>query len=285
MNLKISGNKIGNPLLLEILEALTICFEQMNQTFFVIGATARDLILHQLPNASHLRRTRDLDIAIAIPDWQAFDRISETLCCNGFEKDSFQHQRFYFKDYELDIVPFGNLAKEDDNIYWPPEETTAMSVKGFSEVLQDAVNVTVDRRFSFKIASLPGLFLLKFNAWQDRHMSTSKDAEDMSSILSNYFEANIERNIHPEVYELKNFDVYIAGAYWLAYDLGSLLEIRQLVYYTNCIKAELDKKEAGLLINQIVENNAGLSYETVHDAWQTIANVFQKLTTDAEHNN
>ena len=93
------------------------------------------------------------------------------------------------------------LPKEDDNVYWPPEEDIAMSVKGFDEALSDAITVNVDDEFDIKIASLHGLFLLKFNAWLDRNIQTSKDAEDMSFILSNYFMANLDRNVYMEVYD------------------------------------------------------------------------------------
>ena len=279
MDLNISSEKIGNPLLVELLKKLTCCFDGMGQTFFVIGATARDIILQQLASTSSNRKTRDLDVAIAIPDWQAFDRITGTLVAEGFDKDPHKHQRFYYGDYQLDVVPYGVIAKEDDCIYWPPEEVIAMSVKGFDEVLSDAITVRVDDTFELKIASLHGLFLLKFNAWQDRHFSTDKDA-DMSFILSNYFIANVDRNFHTEVYDWESFDEYIIGGYWLAHDLAILLDKEQLVYYHTCIMEELAREEAGLLINQILDHSIGLTYEQVRDTWQVIADVFQKVAED-----
>lgn len=279
MDLKISSEKIGNPLLVDLLKKLTVCFNAIGQSFFVIGATARDIILQQLADTSSRRKTRDLDVAIAISNWTDFDKIIGVLVENGFKKDQYMQQRFYYGAYELDIVPYGIVAKADDCIYWPPEEVIAMSVKGFDEVLKDAITVSVDGEFDIKIASLHGLFLLKFNAWQDRHFKTSKDAEDMSFILSNYFIANVDRNFHPEVYDWIRFDEYIIGGYWLAYDLLSLLTKEQIAYYRDCIVAELKKEEASLLINQILEHgNYGLTYEQVRDAWQTIAEVFQTMT-------
>ena len=183
MDLKITSEKIANPLLVELLKKLTDSFNRMGREFYVIGATARDIIIGQLADITSGRKTRDLDIAIAIPEWSVFDEIKEVLIADGFKKSSHMHQRFYYGDYELDIVPYG-VAKEDDNIYWPPEEVIAMSVKGFDEVLSDAITVNVDNEFDIKIASLHGLFLLKFNAWLDRNIQTSKDAEDMSFILA-----------------------------------------------------------------------------------------------------
>ena len=279
MNFKITSEKIANPLLVELLKKLTDSFNRMGREFYVIGATARDIIIRQLIDTTSGRRTKDLDIAIAIPDWSVFDEIKEVLVADGFKKSTDMRQRFYYGEYELDIVPYG-VAKEDDNIYWPPEEEIAMSVKGFDEVLSEAITVNIDDEFDIRIASLHGLFLLKFNAWLDRNIETSKDAEDMSFILSNYFMANLDRNVYTEVYDWENFDEYIVGGYWLACDLLLLLTKEQIGYYKDCIEKELEKDDESRLFNQIIENCYGLTYETVKEAWQTIADVFQKAIED-----
>ena len=276
MDLTISSEKIGNPLLIELLRKLTDSFGRMDREFYVIGATARDIIVQQLLDTASTRRTKDLDIAIAIPDWDAFEQITERLIADGFKKSNDMYQRFYYGAYEVDIVPYGVVAKEDDNIYWPPEEVVAMSVKGFDEVLSEAITVSIDDEFKVKIASLHGLFLLKLNAWLDRNAKTSKDAEDMSFILSNYFMANLDREIHQEVYDWENFDEYIVGGYWLAHDLVTLLNVNQLNYYKEVIEGELAKQEESRLINQMIENSYSLKYETARETWQVIADVFSK---------
>ena len=276
MDLTISSEKIGNPLLVELLRKLTDSFNKMGREFYVIGATARDIIMQQLLDTESRRRTKDLDIAIAIPDWDTFEQVKQKLIADSFEKSTDMQQRFFYGEYELDIVPYGVVAKEDDNIYWPPEEVVAMSVKGFDEVLSEAITVSIDDEFKVKIASLHGLFLLKFNAWLDRNAKTSKDAEDMSFILSNYFMANLDREMHQEVYDWENFDEYIVGGYWLAHDLVALLDVNQLNYYKEVVKEELVKEEKSRLFNQMIESSYGLKYETVRDTWQAIVNVFQK---------
>lgn len=280
MDLTISSEKIGNPLLVELLRKLTDSFSKMDKEFYVIGATARDIVIQQLLDTESKRRTRDLDIAIAIPDWETFKQVKQSLIADGFEKSSDMQQRFYYGEYEIDIVPYGVVAKEDDKIYWPPEEEIAMSVKGFDEVLSEAITVSIDDDFKVKIASLHGLLLLKFNAWLDRNTKTSKDAEDMSFIFSNYFLANLEREIHQEVYDWENFDDYIVGGYWLAYDIVALLNKEQLCYYKEIIEGELAKEEESRLINQMIENSYGLKYETVRDTWQAIVDIFQKAIED-----
>jgi predicted nucleotidyltransferase len=268
--------------LAELLHKLADSFGRVGTEFYVIGATARDIILRQLAGTTSGRKTRDLDIAIAIPRWEVFGEIQKQLVADGFEKSRDMYQRFYYKDYELDVVPYGVIAKEDDYIYWPPEEEIAMSVKGFDEVLSEAITVSIDGAYDIKIASLPGLFVLKFNAWVDRGVKTEKDATDMSFIIANYFFANVDRGVHPEVFDWDDFDEYVAGAYWLAWDIAGLLKKPQLQYYRDLIGAELEKAEQSRLLNQILEHDGGLTFEQVVAAWTKIAEVFQKVVEDED---
>lgn len=280
MSLNISSEKIDNPLLVELLRQLNRTFPKIGSDFFVIGATARDIILRVLANTSARRKTKDLDIAIAATGWDKYNSICQTLMADGFEKSTHQAQRFYFGDYEVDIVPYGAVAKDDDNIYWPPEETIAMSVKGFDEVLSKAITVSIDNEFEIKIASLHGLFLLKLNAWLDRNIGTNKDAEDMWYIVDNYYFANEERGIHPEVYELDGFDLTIGGAYWLAHDIADLLSQEQIAYYAGVLRNEIEREEDSRLVVQILETSRSVTSSEVLKVLQTISDVFSKRLTD-----
>lgn len=280
MSLNISSEKIDNPLLIELLRQLNQTFSRIGSDFFVIGATARDIILRILVNTSARRKTKDLDIAIAVTGWDKYNEICQELIADGLEKSIHQAQRFYFGDYEVDIVPYGAVAKIDDNIYWPPEETIAMSVKGFDEVLSEAITVSIDNEFEIKIASLHGLFLLKLNAWLDRNIGTNKDAEDMWYIVDNYYFANEERGIHPEVYELDGFDLTVGGAYWMAHDIADLLSNEQIAYYADVLNNEIERAEDSRLVVQILETNRSVAFSDVLKVLQTISDVFSKRLTD-----
>lgn len=280
MSLNISSEKIDNPLLIELLRQLNQTFSRIGSDFFVIGATARDIILRILVNTSARRKTKDLDIAIAVTGWDKYNEICQELIADGLEKSIHQAQRFYFGDYEVDIVPYGAVAKIDDNIYWPPEETIAMSVKGFDEVLSEAITVSIDNEFEIKIASLHGLFLLKLNAWLDRNIGTNKDAEDMWYIVDNYYFANEERGIHPEVYELDGFDLTVGGAYWMAHDIADLLSNEQIVYYADVLNNEIERAEDSRLVVQILETNRSVASADVLKVLQTISDVFSTRLTD-----
>lgn len=276
MNLHISSESIGNPLLVDLLRNLSHTFTRLDTDFFVIGATARDIVLLALVNATARRKTRDLDIAIAVTGWNRFDEIQQALLDDGYKKSAHLAQRFYWSDYEIDIVPYGAVAKDDDYIYWPPEETIAMSVRGFDEVLREAITVNIDNEFEIRIASLHGLFILKLNAWLDRNLSTNKDAEDMWHIIDNYYFANENRNIHQEVYELEDFDLIVGGAYWLAHDIADLLDAEQISFYNQVLKKELTLAESSRLVTQILDTHKWLKSEDVVKVLATITDVFTK---------
>lgn len=173
-------------MLKELLQVLT--------EFYVIGATARDIILSGIHKQVPERKTNDLDIAIAIPNWSMFHEISNGLCSiPGFTKSKEQTQRFFYKThFQLDIVPFGEIAYADKLINWPPEESQAMSVSGFIDVVKHALEISVDNDFIIKVATLPGIFILKLNAWKSRNIDTDRDADDMAYIISVYLGPNAQ---------------------------------------------------------------------------------------------
>lgn len=269
MSYNISSENLNNPLLKDLLKELNGFFGDINVDYYVIGATARDIILSNLHDLVPDRKTDDLDIAIAISDWNQFQSIEENLPkIEGFTKSKEQKQRFIYKDiYVIDIVPFGGVAENDGNIYWPPDETIAMSVWGFPEMADSTINIEIDEEFSIKIASLPGLFILKLVAWKDRHLFGSKDAYDMALLLTNYLNINIERavNEHYDLYEMEEFDPVIAGAKLMARDVKLLIRDNEqtLEYLREILAKEIELAEGSQLINQLVESDASLQYEQV----------------------
>lgn len=276
MNLDISSEKLANPLLTRLLRHVHNTFAKTGYDFFVIGATARDMILHVLSDESARRKTRDLDIAIAVTGWKKYEEISKAMIEAGFEKSKYHTQRFYYGNYEIDVVPFGSVAKDDEKIYWPPEETIAMSVKGFDEVLRHAVTVRIDNEFDIRIVSLHGLFIMKLNAWLDRNQTTNKDAEDIWYIIDTYYFANEYRDFHPEVYELDDFSLTVGGAYWMAHDIAGILSREHLRYYCDLLCDEVMQEENSRLIIQILESHRSVTMKDVVDSFNTIIKVWKK---------
>lgn len=278
MSYNISSEQFSNPVLKELLNTLTDFFKSAGTEFYVIGAAARDIIMSGIHAQQAGRGTLDLDIAIAIPDWDKYDQISEKLCNEpAFSKVRNQQQRFLYKEvYMLDIVPFGEIAKADKYIYWPPDESIAMPVHGFIEAAKEALEVTIDNELKIRVLSLPGIIILKLIAWSDRHLTHHRDAEDIAYIIDNYLSINDERAArhHYDIYEPTPFSKFVAGVTLMARDIKSLIGEEQFVSekLLNILMSETDKTLESPLINQILETHPSLNYEEVFDALLAMIN-------------
>jgi len=282
MNCNISSEDLNNPFLKELLKKLTNYFQSVGSDFYVIGATARDIILSGIHKQASARRTADLDIAIAIKDWDKFNQISEELCkMEDFTKDSKLTQRIKFKNvYDIDLVPFGEIAQKDNTIYWPPEEQFAMSVAGYTEVANNTLDITIDNELTVKVASLPGIFILKLTAFNDRKNETNKDADDLAFILENYLAINEERAAadHYDIYEAENFNTFTAGAILLGRDIKSILGANEETINTfiQILDEELKMEEESLLINQIIETHKTIEYDIAVEALNKLLQELQR---------
>jgi predicted nucleotidyltransferase len=274
MSYNISSSKFTHPLLKPILLELTEYFKEFGITFFVIGATARDIIM-EIHNEKSGRLTHDLDIAITVNDWNQYHRIEEGIVnLENFSKDPHQKQRFlYLHKFQLDIVPFGEIMNQEDKIFWPPDEQFAMSVLGFSAANSATLKVVIDEEIEIKIASLSGVFLLKIAAWNDRSHKTNKDADDIGFILNNYLEINLERAVefYEEIYR-DDSTITTGGATLLGKDISAILVQYQdsKIKIIEIISNEISKEEESKLINQILETHRGLNYEEVHKSLKNI---------------
>lgn len=275
MSYNISSDKFQHPLLKPILKKLTAYFSKEEIHFFVIGATARDIIM-QLNNERSSRATHDLDIAIAISDWSEFKKVEEGIVkIDGFTKDSQQKQRFLYEDsYYIDIVPFGDVLAQDDKIFWPPEQEIAMSVLGFKEVRNTTKEVFIDDELSIQIASLDGIFLLKVVAWSERNLKGNKDADDIGSIINNYYTINEDRAIkdHYDLYETEEFDTLVAGSRLLGRDIANLLLNYESTKnkIVEIIKTEITKENESRLINQILDTHKRVNYDEIYECLNNI---------------
>jgi len=272
MSYHISSDRFDDPSLTELLRTLTRYFQSIGIDFYVIGAAARDIVLGGIHDRKTGRRTMDLDIAIMVADWETFEQIAAGLCgMSEFRRSDRQKQRFHFKErLVLDILPFGEIAESDKNIYWPPNGTQAMSVSGFTEMAREALSVEIAGQFTILVASVPGIFILKIFAWRDRCRQTKKDAEDIALFIDEYFEINLDRTIGEDrdIYASENFSTFIAGGILMGRDCKMMLRdnVQLLSEFAKIIESEIVKEEGSLLINQILEAHLSKKYEEVYDA-------------------
>ena len=265
MSYHILSKELSNPELKSILQALNSFFQSKKIDFYIVGATARDILLTNLYGLIPERKTMDIDIAIAISNWEEFEIIERELPQREyFEKDSHQKQRFIYKGfYAIDVIPFGKIAQKDGNIYWPPDGVIAMSVSGFPEIGAATISVSIDNEFTIKVSSLSGFFLLKLMAWKDRYLSSSKDAYDIALILLHYLEINEQRAYeeHYDLYEAEPFDQVEASGRLIARDVKALIGYNKdtMTYLIKILEKEITLAQESPLVNQLVKTSKRLN--------------------------
>lgn len=229
--------------LAELLEATTA----LNIQACLIGAQARIIWLQHIYGLTTARPTEDTDFAVQIEHWEQFEELGARLANDHqWRKDSKQAQRFYSAAGRMvDLVPCGPVA-EDDVVFWPPERSHRMDVRGFELAMSDAVDVTIDEGLSIKIAPLPVLALLKLVSWWDRSHGNQKDAEDLITLLRNFADTDgatlLEAEANFDLYDLED-DHDLRGAHLLGRVVASTAEEDTLELARRILEEGID--EAG----------------------------------------
>ncbi|NQV09902.1 MAG: nucleotidyl transferase AbiEii/AbiGii toxin family protein [Cyanobacteria bacterium] len=220
-----------------VIRAVQAGATQLGLEPLLVGATARDLLLVHVFGQRVRRATLDVDFAVALASWQQFEALKQVLIRgHGFQDEPRQKQRLIYgvegegKGMTIDLVPFGGLQVDGNTVAWPPEMDVLMTVTGYTEEQQAAVSVELEPGHEVKVASLPGLAILKLFAWSDRGNRTlGKDAIDLLTLLRSYAEAGtFDRFTDPD----QALEKYLAlecndertGAWMLGRDCALLAE-------------------------------------------------------------
>ncbi|MCA9443800.1 MAG: nucleotidyl transferase AbiEii/AbiGii toxin family protein [Candidatus Omnitrophica bacterium] len=197
--------------------------------FLLVGAMARDVLLHYAHGIKVDRATLDADFALAVKDWKDFESLSnELLRDRQFSKDSNRLQRFqYQRSLRVDIIPFGGVENPDRKVEWPTDGGTVLDVLGYREAMATSLKVILPGNQTLAVVSLPALAILKIVAWNYRHRAEPlKDADDLWLILKNYLEAGNWERLNEEAEHLlaeDDFDLDRAGAWLLGCDARKVL--------------------------------------------------------------
>lgn len=198
--------------------------------FFVVGATARDMILHYAYGYESKRGTQDIDLGIQVSSWEQYEKLKQGLLKTGlFTPGREAHRYIYSKGFPVDIVPFGPISNANGDITWPPDHSVKMSVLGFQEAYDHAQRVQVRKNPELIIlfATPIGLTVMKLFSWEDGLPERKqKDAYDLAFILRVYFEVVGSEEIsekHSDLLE-GDFDLIHAGARVLGRDIAPILK-------------------------------------------------------------
>ena len=196
--------------------------------FFIVGATARDIILEHQFDINTRRATLDIDIGVFVSGWDQFNTLKNELIRTTKFVPSQQKQRLIYNDnFHLDIIPFGAIKDEDGSITWPPDHEIRMSIAGFQECFQHALSMKLSSNPELiaKVVSLAGLALLKLISWDDNPERRSKDAPDLFLIMQHYLDAgNLDRFFDEgiDIIEEDSYDYDIASARFLGRDIVNI---------------------------------------------------------------
>lgn len=193
--------------------------------WLIVGASARDLILHHAYQIPISRFTNDLDIAVAVPTWAAFRVLEQTLLANGATQVKSIAHRFFLSGWAIDVIPFEGV-EEDGVITWP--DGFAMPIVGFSEASADALRILLPHNITVDIASLPAQLILKITAWEDRHYNLPHhDAHDIRTLIESYARPWNEERLYGEAGDLLatfGYDNNLAAAALMGRDAAAIAE-------------------------------------------------------------
>jgi predicted nucleotidyltransferase len=274
-----------DPSIVRVLRVIDPIARAAHCDYFVAGATARDLILVNVHGLAPGRATRDIDFGIAVESWDQFALLKDSLVATGhFESDESALQRLIYSEQAarlslpVDLIPFRGVASGESMIEWPPSRDIVMNVAGFEEALTSSVLLEIQPELSVRVASLPGLTLLKVVAWFDRGRETNKDAADLYRLLTTYADAgNADRLYDHEMNLLERvgFDMELAGAELLGGDVAKVCPPDALRRIRSLFRSgtELDR-----LISQMIRS---ASYIEATPAIEQTVNAFSRgLLTD-----
>lgn len=195
----------------------------------IVGAAARDFLLQYGAGLATGRATKDVDFGILVDHWNRYEKLASLLVSSGeITRDRKTQHRFVAANgIVLDLIPFGKIAGDQHAIYWPPEGTRRMNTAGFAEVFHNSLEVRVrkDPDLVVKVASLPGLALLKLIAWHDAYPERARDAGDFYLIMNNYMEAENLDRVRSDAKDLVGdppLPLHVLGARLLGRDMAAI---------------------------------------------------------------
>lgn len=217
--------------------------------FFLIGATAIDMVLNKGHNIPAKRATYDIDLGVEVPDWETFEQLQVALAeTEDFVQTPSPHWLKFRMTIDVDIVPFGAIEHQEGEIVWPPDNAIEMCVTGFDDAMSNTLEVllSAEPELVINTASLDAIAVLKLIAWRDRHHDNPKDAIDLMTILESYLDAGNQERLHDEHADMldENFDYELAGARLLGRDITASIKPDTVALLEEILEQETREDQA-----------------------------------------
>jgi predicted nucleotidyltransferase len=243
-----------------VLNAVSSAASELQIDWLIVGAAGRVLLLEEVYRLPRGRATEDLDYGVMVNSWDHYRALVERLCKDTrVYKDKKQAQRLHFSDFGIiDLVPFGGVASDGNVIRWPPDGDFVMSVVGYQEAYDNAVQVLVNDTLMVRVVSPVGLLLLKLVAWKDRHNTQPrKDAADIAYLLRHGPGLFGEKNLfdeHFEIVESAGYDLALAAARLLGQKIGAIASRRTRTHVHELLEEELKREIESKLVREVAKS-------------------------------
>ena len=250
------SGKIEKPIV-DALYFLKRIADSFGIPFFVIGAFSRDLILKHGYGIEPRRKIGDIGVGVEVVNWEQFEKLKESLIATSQFSLTPDKQRLRCGTILIDILPFGPITDEDKKISWPPEHELIMSRVGFEEAYEHSVTVRLgsDPELDIKLASLPGLAIMKLISWKEKYPNRKRDADDLLLIMNKYEEAGNSERLYEEDLPLlqeEGFDIKLAGTRLLGRDMARISNPATFRIIKGILDAETEEKGQYKLITDMI---------------------------------
>ncbi len=217
--------------------------ESLSIPFFVVGASARDIVLKHCYGIEPRRMTRDIDLGVKVASWEQFSELRESLLSTGKVSPTSKLHSLKFDSVFIDFIPFGAIIDNRSQISWPPEHKIIMGLVGFKEAYEYSIAVRLSSapELDIRLPTLPGLALMKLISWKEGYPERQRDAEDLLTIMQKYEKAgNFDRLYEEErsLLEEEGFDTTYASIRLLGRDMAIMAEPITLELIRKILDAE-----------------------------------------------
>lgn len=246
----------------------------LNVDFFIVGATARDILMEHLHKVKAPSMTRDIDIAVCAADWEEYKALTDALLATGDFIQGTQELRYDFKGTLVDIIPFGEMFGRDNMVRWPSDHETIINTLGFIDVYNHSMTLRLNSEpaLDLKLPTIPGLVIMKLLAWNDAFPNRQKDAQDIYFIMRNYQHADIEDRLYGEEVSMlleERFDNERAGIRLLGRDMARISNSSTSKAVLEILVLETGEHSSFKLVTQITYKD--------HDSSGDILTLLEKL--------
>ncbi|MFI3217688.1 MAG: nucleotidyl transferase AbiEii/AbiGii toxin family protein [Methylococcales bacterium] len=258
------SEKISEPII-KIYDLIAKIANQQNVRFFVIGATARDIVFEYDYNIPAPRATKDIDLAVQVATWAEFQSLKNALIATGQFSETKMAQRLHHQSQiPVDIVPFGAIAPDGKTISWIPDGNFEMSIIGFDDAYQAAqiVRLRDNPVVDIPVATPAALVILKLITWQE-HPERGKDATDLVFLLRNYLASGQTDRLaeqHSDLLE-GDFDFEPTGARLLGRDIASIVSEPTKQVLHEILSAETGEQAIYRLVEAMTNRQGGKHFE------------------------